>query len=175
VRMDKLISEISEAAIVDNELVTKKREKFNLSSVLSEILDHYIESNEFPKLEILTEIQSSIQLKGLPDRLGQVVVNLMENALSFTRPIGTVKVSLQKKWRTGVVLIVEDSGPGVKADFRDAIFERFYTSRKGEAVVQNASGLGLHIVRQIVEAHGGNILVEDSDLGGAKFLINFRN
>jgi len=173
VRMDKLISEISEAAIVDNELVTKKREKFNVSSVLSEILDHYIESNEFPKLEISTEIQSSIQLKGLPDRLGQVVVNLMENALSFTRPIGTVKVSLQKKWRTGVVLIVEDSGPGVKTDFRDAIFERFYTSRKGEAVVENASGLGLHIVRQIVEAHGAKISVHDSELGGAKFLINF--
>ena len=173
VRMDKLISEISEAAIVDNDLVTKKREKFNLSSVLSEILDHYIESNEFPKLEIKTEIQSSVQFKGLPDRLGQVVVNLIENALSFTRPIGTVKVSLQKKWRTGVVLIVEDSGPGVKEDFRDAIFERFYTSRKGEAVVENASGLGLHIVRQIVEAHGAKISVQESELGGAKFLINF--
>lgn len=172
-RMDKLISEISEAAIVDNELVTKKREKFNLSSVLSEILEHYLENNEFPKLEIQTDIQPNIHLRGLPDRLGQVVVNLLENAVSFTRPTGTVKVSLRKKWRSGVILIVEDSGPGIKEEFKNAIFERFYTSRKGEAVIENASGLGLHIVKQILEAHSATISVATSSIGGAKFTITF--
>ena len=173
VRMDKLISEISEAAIVDNELVTKKRERFNLSTVLTEIVDHYVESSEFPSLEIETSIQPNVQIRGLADRIGQVVVNLMDNAITFTRPVGMVKITLMKKWRSGVTLVVEDSGPGVKEEFREAIFERFYTSRKGEAVVPNSSGLGLHITKQIIEAHGAKISVEASELGGAKFLINF--
>jgi len=173
VRMDKLISEISEAAIVDNELVTKKRERFNLSTVLTEIVDHYVESNEFPALQIETSIQPNIQIKGLADRIGQVVVNLMDNAITFTRPVGTVKITLMKKWRSGVTLIVEDSGPGVKEEFREAIFERFYTSRKGEAVVPNSSGLGLHITKQIIEAHGASIDVQTSTHGGARFSIRF--
>lgn len=173
VRMDKLISEISEAAIVDNELVTKKRERFNLSSVLTDIIDHYVESNDFPAMEIECNIQPNIQIRGLPDRIGQVVVNLMDNAITFTRPVGKLEITLSKKWRAGVMLVVEDSGPGVKEEFRDAIFERFYTSRKGEAVVPNASGLGLHIAKQIVEAHGAVITVSKSGLGGAKFTINF--
>jgi two-component system sensor histidine kinase ChvG len=122
-------------------------------------------------LEIETSIQPNIQIKGLADRIGQVVVNLMDNAITFTRPVGTVRVTLVKKWRSGVTLVVEDSGPGVKEEFRDAIFERFYTSRKGEAVVENSSGLGLHIAKQIIDAHGAKITVLKSDLGGAKFEI----
>ena len=173
VRMDKLISEISEAAIVDNELVTKKRERFNLSLVLTEIVDHYVDSNEYPALEIETSIQSNIQIKGLADRIGQVVVNLMDNAITFTRPMGKVKVTLVKKWRSGVTLVVEDSGPGVKEEFKEAIFERFYTSRKGEAVVPNSSGLGLYITKQIIEAHGATIEVQTSKYGGARFSVRF--
>lgn len=63
------------------------------------------------------------------------------------------------------------SGPGIRDEFKEAVFERFYTSRKGEAVIENASGLGLAIVKQIIDAHGGTIEVLSSDTGGAKFLI----
>ena len=170
-RMDKLISEISEAAIVDNDLVTKKRERLNLSQITKEIVEHYVETNESKTLTIEADIQSNVFIKGLPERLGQVIVNLLENAVSFTRPAGIIRVSLKKGWRSGTVIIVEDSGPGIREEFREAIFERFYTSRKGEAVIENASGLGLAIVKQIIDAHGGRISVGSSELGGAKFEI----
>jgi len=170
-RMDKLISEISEAAIVDNDLVTKKRERLNLSQITKEIVEHYVETNESKTLTIEADIQSNVFIKGLPERLGQVIVNLLENAVSFTRPAGIIRVSLKKGWRSGTVIIVEDSGPGIREEFREAIFERFYTSRKGEAVIENASGLGLAIVKQIIDAHGGRINVGSSELGGAKFEI----
>ena len=71
-----------------------------------------------------------------------------------------------------MVLEIEDSGPGIKPELTEVIFDRFYTSRKGTAIVENASGLGLAISKQIIEAHGGSIVVSQSDLGGAKFSIS---
>ena len=172
IRMSKLVTEISEAAIVDNDLVTKKRERVDLSNVIEEIVEHYVESNEFKKLKITSSIQAKVMVNGLPDRLGQVVVNLLDNAVTFARPVGKIKVTLTKKWRKGVVLEIEDSGLGIKPELTEVIFDRFYTSRKGTATVENSSGLGLAISKQIIEAHGGSIAVAQSDLGGAKFSIH---
>lgn len=171
IRMSKLVTEISEAAIIDNDLVTKKREKLDLTTMIEEIVDHYVESNEFRELKISKSIQSRVFVQGLPDRLGQVVVNLLDNAVSFTRPVGEIKITLIKKWRKGITLEIEDSGPGIKPELSEVIFDRFYTSRKGTATVENASGLGLAISKQIIEAHGGSISVNRSELGGARFVI----
>ena len=171
IRMSKLVTEISEAAIVDNDLVTKKRERFDLSEVLNEIVEHYIDTNEHPSVQIQSNIQKKVTTVGLPDRLGQVIVNVLDNAISFTRPTGVVSVTLSKRWRKPILIEISDSGPGVNPDLRDTIFERFFTARKGEAHIENASGLGLFISRQIVEAHNGKILVSDSELGGAKMSI----
>ena len=78
IRMSKLVTEISEAAIVDNDLVTKKRERVDLSNVIKEIVDHYVDGNEFSKLKITSSVQAKVFVNGLPDRLGQVVVNLLD-------------------------------------------------------------------------------------------------
>jgi len=173
VRMSKLVTEISEAAIVDNDLVTKKRERFDLSHVINEILDHYVESNEFPELAIDRDIQPKVIVNGLPDRIGQVLVNLLENAVSFSRPKGEIKVTVNKKWRKPVTLVIEDSGPGIRPELTEVIFERFYTSRHGGAIIENSSGLGLAICKQIIDAHGGSIEVSESSLNGAKFTVMF--
>ena len=132
---------------------------------------HYSENNEFSALKIYGEIQAKVIFNGLPERVAQVLVNLLENAISFARPIGEIKVKLSKTWRKGIVLSIEDSGPGIRPELTEIIFDRFYTSRHGGAVEENASGLGLAICKQVIEAHGGKIEVSKSDLGGAKFTI----
>lgn len=171
-RMNKLVSEISEAAIVDNDLVTKKRERANISEIISEIVQHYVEVNEFPAVKINTQIQNNIQLEVLPERIGQVTVNLIENALSFAQPKGEIKLTLNKKIFSRAILTIEDSGPGVREELRDLIFERFFSKRTGASYSENSSGLGLYISKQIVEAHGGEIKVETSEnLKGAKFVV----
>ena len=171
--MNKLISEISEAAIVDNDLVTQARERFDLSNTVSEIVEHYIDTNEYSKLNLSSEIQKNVVLLGLPERIGQVLVNLLDNAISFSKPSGNINVQLIKKWRRKPLLIVEDSGTGVSEASAERIFDRFYTSRSGNSAVKNASGLGLFICRQIIEAHGGTITVGKSTLGGARFEVSF--
>ena len=171
IRMNTLVSEISEAAIIDHDLVTKKRERFDLTQLVSEIVSHYKETNEYTKLEITYKGPNKIMMNGLPDRIGQVIVNLVENAISFTRPIGTININVSKKWRKSITIKVEDSGPGVRDELKDKIFDRFFTSRRGSAEEENSSGLGLYICKQIVEAHRGQIGVTDRTGGGAAFII----
>jgi len=107
----------------------------------------------------------------LPDRIAQILINLIENAISFTKPVGSIRVSLLKRWGRPLILIVEDSGPGVKVEMRDLIFDRFFSSRTGHTVVKNSSGLGLFMCREIAEAHEGKVDIETSYLGGAKFTV----
>ena len=71
-----------------------------------------------------------------------------------------------------ITIIVEDSGPGVRDELKDMIFDRFFTSRRGSAEEENSSGLGLYICKQIVEAHRGKIAVTDRKGGGAAFIIS---
>ena len=171
--MNKLISEISEAAIVDNDLVTQSKERFDLSNTVTEIINHYSETNEYAELNLSSNIDKNVVLLGLPERIGQVLVNLLDNAISFSRPTGNINVQLKKKWRRKPLLVVEDSGPGVSEASAERIFDRFYTSRSGAASVSNSSGLGLFICRQIIEAHGGKIKVGKSSMGGARFEVIF--
>jgi signal transduction histidine kinase len=68
---------------------------------------------------------------------------------------------------------VEDSGPGISEASAERIFDRFYTSRSGDAAVENASGLGCLSVGRLLRRMGGTIKVGKSALGGARFEINF--
>jgi two-component system sensor histidine kinase ChvG len=172
-RMNKLVTEISEAAIVDNDLVTKKRERVNVSGIISEIVNHYAEVNEYPSVKISADLQQNIQMEVLPERIGQITVNLIENALSFAQPKGEIRVTLKKQIFSRAILTIEDSGPGVREELRELIFERFFSKRTGASHSENSSGLGLYISKQIVEAHGGEIKVEESEnLQGAKFVVS---
>jgi two-component system sensor histidine kinase ChvG len=172
VRMNKLISEISEAAIVDHDLVSAKRERFNLSETIGELIGFFEPAANAAQLRLTFDIESHIHFTGLPDRLARVVINLVENALSFAGPQGQVHIALSKTWRQGLVLKVSDTGPGIAMADRTKIFERFYSAREDKEGREGNSGLGLYICQQIVEAHGGSLTVTQCPkLGGALFEI----
>jgi signal transduction histidine kinase len=101
-----------------------------------------------------------------------VAQKIQAKQLSFAQPNGEIRVTLKKPILSRVVLTVEDSGPGVREELRELIFERFFSKPTGASHVENSSGLGLYISKQIVEAHGGEIAVEKSEkLGGALFRV----
>jgi signal transduction histidine kinase len=104
------------------------------------------------------------------EKLQRVVLNLLSNAFKFVPPGGQVRTTLDR--RDGCALLsVEDSGPGVKPELRDAIFERFRQAEGGATRRFGGTGLGLSIARDFVALHGGRIFVEDSPLGGARFTV----
>ena len=98
-------------------------------------------------------------MPGHDSRLGQVVSNLIDNARSFSPPGGNVRVTC-RRLKNEIEIVVDDDGPGIRPEALDKIFERFYTDRPQQGFGQN-SGLGLSISKQIVEAHGGSIRVEN--------------
>ncbi len=101
---------------------------------------------------------------GHDSRLSQVIVNLLDNAISFSPPGGRVTVAA-RRIGSEIQIAVEDEGPGIPEENLERIFERFYTDRPQESFGQN-SGLGLNISRQIVVAHGGRLYAENRPLAG---------
>ena len=116
-----------------------------------------------------------LRVRGSEGPLGQVVRNLIDNALSFSPEGGIVNVSVLQAAngpQTLARLLVEDDGPGIPEDKLETIFARFYTDRPKGSAFGNNSGLGLSIVRQIVTTHRGEVSAENRQEGGARFILD---
>ena len=176
-RLDRLISDISNASRLDAELARDAPSAMDLGRLLADICDFYAATTKpgTPRVTLVALKSSSpITVIGREGPLGQVFRNLVDNARSFSPPEGEVRVFVATA-RGEVTVRVEDDGPGIPPDNIETVFERFYTSRpKGTAFGGN-SGLGLAIVRQIITTHGGRVWAENRQDGdqvlGASFQI----
>lgn len=118
--------------------------------------------------KIVNEIPEGLAGRADPDRLEQVLVNLIENAVKYGRPQG--RVVLRGRLLNGLVeLCVADDGPGIPTDARERIFERFYRVDKARSREAGGTGLGLAIVKHIVQSHGGKVWVESETNRGSQF------
>ena len=178
-RLDRLISDISDASRLDAELLRAKAEPIDTVKLLTAVTSVFnsIDRKDGVKVKLATPIglpPAALFVNGHDSRLGQVVNNLIDNARSFSPPAGEVRVMLRRT-RNEIDIVVEDDGPGVPDHALERIFERFYTDRPEDQGFGQNSGLGLSISRQIVEAHGGKILVENRKDGdtvlGARFIL----
>ena len=166
-RLDRLISDISDASRLDAELQRHEVAQVNIAklaealvSVANEVKHH----NVTVTLSFEGGSRDRFIATGYDSRLGQVISNLLDNARSFSPPGGNVRL-ICRRTRKQIEVIVDDDGPGVRPEAIDKIFERFYTDRPEQGFGQN-SGLGLSISKQIVEAHGGTIHVENRTAPG---------
>ncbi|MBO0734852.1 MAG: HAMP domain-containing protein, partial [Methylocapsa sp.] len=173
-RLDRLISDISDASRLDAELARADMGLVDLTRLLGAVVtvSNLVKDGGSIKVELTiahhgtpqANSKSSSMVLGNDSRLGQVFNNLIDNARSFSPSDGSVRVLLRpsrdyaspSEPRDGFEVIIDDDGPGIPADAFDRIFERFYTDRPGQGFGQN-SGLGLSISRQIIEAHDGHI------------------
>ncbi len=162
-RLDRLISDISDASRLDAEMQRHEAQPVDLKRLLNTVVNV---ANEVPhddgvlvSLNLEGDEQASFVVPGHDSRLGQVIDNLIDNARSFSPPGGTVRITC-RHLKNEVEIIVDDDGPGVDPETLEKIFERFYTHRPHQQFGQN-SGLGLSISKQIIEAHEGRIWVEN--------------
>jgi two-component system, OmpR family, sensor histidine kinase ChvG len=161
-RLDRLISDIADASRLDAELQRQETARVDVAKLLKTLIAVANETRQDDVTVTLVFEGSGSQVFAVPGhdlRLGQVIGNLIDNARSFSPPGGVVRVTCRRLKRE-IEIIVDDDGPGVPPDARERIFERFYTDRPDQKFGQN-SGLGLSICKQIVEAHGGRIWVEN--------------
>lgn len=165
-RLDRLVSDISNASRLDSELVKEEEERFDLIRMLNRIVDfHGLEAKELGVEMLFDAPEDPIFIDGLEERLAQVFVNLISNAVSFCEKGDAVRL-WARHVENRVLIVVEDTGLGIPEESLTKVFKRFYSSRPVENFGNN-SGLGLSISKQIVEAHGGVIWAENIPVKGA--------
>ncbi|MBM3489219.1 MAG: HAMP domain-containing protein [Alphaproteobacteria bacterium] len=176
-RMDRLIGDISNASRIEAEMLRAEFEPVDLLELANTVAELH-RSRELaggPRLQVSARPGDDCRALGLPGRLGQALGNLVDNALSFSPPGGMVTIRCLRDGGE-VVVTVEDDGPGLPQAELERVFERFYSRRpQGEAFGRH-SGLGLSIVRQVADMHGGratasNRLAADGQVLGACFRL----
>lgn len=167
-RLNRLITDVSATSRLDAELARQEMQPVNVTVVLENVVNIFreiLQANtrsvslviEHPRLDA----DQAFMVYGNDSRLGQVVTNLIDNAISFSPEAGIVIVRARHEGRT-VEVTVEDEGPGIPADRLEIIFDRFYTDRPAtESLRGKNSGLGLSISREIMRSHGGHIFAEN--------------
>ena len=170
-RMVHLVEDLLDLARAESGRLRLRREDVDLGSVASNILKTF--EPRATQLGVrLRMSEDSARIDGDPDRLAQVLVNLIDNALRHTPAGGSVTVDVHP-YENGATLVVRDTGVGIPYNDLPHVFERFYVVDRSRARESAGTGLGLSIVKQIVEAHGGTVTAE-SDFGlGATFTCVF--
>src|SRR5690606_26050261 len=172
-RLNRLITDVSNASRLDAELALQKMEPVALCNMLNGIVSTFADILGDSGKSIVFEADPScpedtLVVNGHDGRLSQVITNLVDNAISFSPDGGTVLVRARRA-ADFIEICVEDEGPGIPPENLEKIFRRFYTYRPtAEASRGNNSGLGLSISREIVLAHGGEIWAENRLAEGAR-------
>ncbi|GLR79297.1 stimulus-sensing domain-containing protein [Azospirillum oryzae] len=195
-RLDRLISDISNASRLDAELSRAEPEPVDIGLLLAmlaelrqTVAETVAETVEEPVAaggtggaaaappRVIVDVTAGERLvvPGLEGRLTQLFQNLIDNALSFSPPGGLVRLTARRNGRS-VTVVVSDQGPGIPEGKEEAIFDRFYTERPAGEKFGTHSGLGLSIVKQIVGAHNGSVFaqnrkISDGSIDGADFVV----
>jgi two-component system sensor histidine kinase ChvG len=196
-RLDRLISDISDASRLDAEMSRVTQEPLDLDRLLAALVEVHRTAGGPAKSGLVFEVASDgeavgdqsakngsaapFRISGVESRLVQVLQNLLANAFSFSPPGSRIEVRIARgsdDEGERVIASVEDEGPGIPPNSIQRIFERFYSERPEGEQFGTHSGLGLSISRQIVEAHGGTIQAENrmdprGNIVGARFVVSF--
>ena len=190
-RLDRLISDISDASRLDAELSRAESETVDVGGLLEALVEVHKATlgeeqegdrtgAEAPRFELALPPGRPLLVQGLEGRLGQVFRNLIANAISFSPPGGTIRLAARRDdgW---ALVTVEDEGPGIPEGKLDSVFDRFYSERPEGEKFGTHSGLGLSISRQIIEAHRGSIEAQNragigsqramGGVAGARFVV----
>lgn len=181
-RLDRLITDISNASRLDSELSRGELAALDIGGMLRVLVDMHNDTRKGDEPSLLLHASSAANLgvTGMEDRLMQVFRNLIGNAISFSPPGGTIEIDVHREPQSAigdaVCVMISDQGPGIPEGREEAIFTRFYSERPEGEKFGTHSGLGLSISRQIVEAHGGTLTAENLKLpggavGGARFTV----
>lgn len=174
-RLDRLVTDIAEASRMDAELSRAHFERVDIGSMIDAMIAarEARRAPDGPHIAYARPRKRATDVMGDDNRLERVFDNLLDNAISFSPPGGVIRVSATRSGGE-VIVRVEDDGPGVEAQYREAIFNRFYSLRPSGETFERHNGLGLAIVRAIVDGHQGSVRVGDRDDGAQGALFEVR-
>ncbi|TWH80757.1 sensor histidine kinase [Sedimentibacter saalensis] len=172
IRLTKLIDELSELSIVEDDEINLKLSTINLSVVLNDIIDSYEPMFLDKNINLNKKIQNEVYMMGDMDYLKRIFVNILSNAIKYTNENGSASIFLEKI-KDKIRITVNDTGIGIPKEDLKYIFERFYRSDLSRNRQTGGTGIGLTITKALVEAHEGTIKI-DSEVGkGTSVIIEF--
>lgn len=169
-RLSNIVSDLLTLVHADAHTMVLNREKISLAAVVKEAAHRLEPLAAQKRQELKLSILDSGDMYADGGKLGQVVYNIMENAVKYTQESGEIEVKLERSGKSAV-LSIEDNGPGMSQENIKHIFERFYRVDKARSRETGGTGLGLSIAKQIVNLHSGSIKAESEEGKGTKFII----
>lgn len=170
-RLTKLVTSLLTLARSDSNEIEIERKEFPLDQLLNDVVEHYSELASFQGKEIILTSNPPITFFGDKDRIHQLIVILLDNAMKYTNEIGIIQLTSYEN-KNVVGIIVEDNGIGMKNEELTKIFDRFYQIDSSRTKT-NSLGLGLSIAQWIVDKHGGKIKVDSTFGEGSRFELQF--
>ncbi|WP_427340035.1 ATP-binding protein [Caloranaerobacter sp. DY30410] len=172
IRLIKLVEQLKYLTDIEKHKITLEIKRINLSKLLNEIIESYKYQFQNKNIKLNSSVKENVFINADKDKVSQIIINILSNALKFTNPGGQVDVALEEN-EEKVNIIIKDTGIGIPKKDIPYIFERFYRSDKSRSRKTGGAGIGLTIAKTLVEAHNGEIKVE-SELGkGSKFTVIF--
>lgn len=170
-RLNNLVSTLLQAAQIENSIYSVNKEESNLSDHISEIMNQAMTSFRY-KQKIVLNIEPGIIMDIDKANFQSIVLNIFENAVKYSSEDSTITVEL-KKQNNRIVFSITDQGIGIPDDTKKAVFQKFYRIGNEETRNTKGTGLGLYIVKYLVEQHGGTITVKNNVPKGTVFEVVF--
>ena len=174
-RLDRLITDIADLSRIDAKLARTRFEPVDIGKLIENLLQLRKARAQTENVEIAfaRPHAGTAMVMGDPSQLSRVIENLLANAISFSPPGGVVRIAATRIFER-VIVTVDDDGPGIPENAREAVFERFHSDRRGDEAFGKHSGLGLSIARTIVNGHNGSIEAVSREPGQQGARIEFR-
>lgn len=167
-RLDSLVNDLLSLSHLESKGIAINKSEFDLSNQVKEVITGFRSQLKAKGIEVISQLPEAFIINGDKNRIGQVLVNLIDNAIKFNKDKGLIKIYSQD-YSGNIKVIIEDSGMGIPQKDLPRIFERFYRVDKARSRQLGGTGLGLSIVKHIVELHGGASGVESTEGLGSKF------
>lgn len=173
-RLGRLIEDLLELSKIENQSQVFKKEKLNAAREIKEVLELFLLRCRQKKIQTVEQIEPNLEVYAHKDQFRQVLINILDNAVKFTPENGTISLSAVKSGNAGIEIRITDSGPGVRPENKNRIFQRFFREDKARSRETGGTGLGLSIVKHIMEAHHGRVHCEPGPDGkGTAFVLFF--
>ena len=171
--MRDLIDDVLTLSRLD-EHMSAQRMPIDMSAVVQRVCNRLASLARERGIDMHVNARAEALVYGDESLAEQMVYNLLDNAIKYNKEHGRVRVSVTTNASSGAVtLTVDDEGPGIPADLRERVFERFYRVDESRCRETGGTGLGLAIVKHAAQSLGGSVFVESSRLGGARFVVKF--
>ncbi|HVF73851.1 MAG TPA: ATP-binding protein [Acidimicrobiales bacterium] len=167
-RLGRLVTQLLDLSRLESGVVPLQRRRFEVADVLEDVA--MLSRLHAPEVEVRVAVDEALKADGDPERVHQVVANLVENAVRYSPPGGRVDLRAYAA-PDGVTIAVEDEGPGIPAEEAGRVFERFYRVDAARSSSRGGAGLGLAIARWIVDLHGGAIRAEQRIPHGCRMVV----